>query len=217
MIVAFCACVLRLEAPWVWALANPTVPSTSAAAAKVMAIFRISLSFGCCGVVAGWEVWLRTCELRRRTGRPAGVVCYECGRKLLSRERPPFCTPSHLNDLALVGRPWLSPCLRSCKSRANQGYVRVSTLGDDFRAQAVPLRGICSRVTKSIRCRRDVRLQCWPHLWVSRRKTKALEAKRRSSPAGIGAQSVSLRWSMREAIQPARNIGPQKGNRGPVR
>jgi hypothetical protein len=41
MIVAFWACALRLEAPWVWALAKPNVPSTKAAAATVIVIFRI--------------------------------------------------------------------------------------------------------------------------------------------------------------------------------
>jgi hypothetical protein len=87
--------------------------------------------------------------------------------------------------------------------------VRATKPGRDRTRHSCPTR-LPDRETKS-------RLQCSPHLWASRRKTKALEAKRRSSPAGIGAQSVSLRWSIREAIQPARNIGPQKSSRGPVR
>jgi len=43
MIVAFCACPWRLEAPgcWVCALATASDPSTNTAAAKVIVIFRI--------------------------------------------------------------------------------------------------------------------------------------------------------------------------------
>jgi hypothetical protein len=45
MMVAFCACVLRLEAPCVCALATAIDPTTKIAAAKVMVILRIRSSF----------------------------------------------------------------------------------------------------------------------------------------------------------------------------
>jgi hypothetical protein len=45
MMVAFCACEFRLEAPCVCALAIPIDPTTKIAAAKVMVILRIRSSF----------------------------------------------------------------------------------------------------------------------------------------------------------------------------
>jgi hypothetical protein len=44
MIVAFRACAFMLEAPWVWAFATASEPSTNAAAAKVTVIFRMGSS-----------------------------------------------------------------------------------------------------------------------------------------------------------------------------
>jgi hypothetical protein len=52
MMVAFFACALRLEAPWVCALAIAIDPTTKTAAAKVMVIFRIgNPPSGCVGGV----------------------------------------------------------------------------------------------------------------------------------------------------------------------
>src|SRR5215471_12375258 len=45
IMVAFCACALRLEAPCVCALATAIDPTTKIAAAKVMVILRIISSF----------------------------------------------------------------------------------------------------------------------------------------------------------------------------
>lgn len=51
MTVAFFACALRLEAPWVCAFAIAIDPTTKIAAARVMVIFRIGNSP--CGCVGG--------------------------------------------------------------------------------------------------------------------------------------------------------------------
>jgi hypothetical protein len=54
MMVAFFACALRLEAPWVCALAIAIDPTTKTAAAKVMVIFRIGNPPSGC-VWVGWR------------------------------------------------------------------------------------------------------------------------------------------------------------------